>query len=428
MEKLTEEQRVQRAHVWLMKNPKYCLYSGIFMLGKTEVLDNIPTACTDGRNVMYGRAFMAKLSEPEVRAVILHENLHKAFRHLTMWERLYAEHATLANMACDYVINILIYDSDPSGTDVRLPSEGLLDFKYRGWDARTVFDDLKQQCKKKGSCTVKTQGNQQGTEKQVDPNNGDQPGTQPQPGQGGGQPGTGQPQSQPNGGMDHHDWENAKAMSDAEKEMLARDVDQALRQGAILAGKMKGNMPREIEELLEAKVDWREAMREFITSLCVDKDLSTWKKPSRRWIAQDVYMPSLIGESVGRIVVAVDTSGSIDDTQIAQFLGEVSAICEHVRPDGIDLLYWDHHVAQHEKYDHDQLENLVASTRPKGGGGTSPTCITEYLKDHRLKPECAVILTDGITGGDWGADWPCPTLWGITTDMVAGVGKTVQIR
>jgi predicted metal-dependent peptidase len=130
--KLTVEQRVQRAHVWLMKHPRYCLYSGILMLGKTSVEEDVPTACTDGRNTKYGRKFAEGLPEAGLRAVVLHENLHKAFRHLTMWKHLYKEHARIANMACDYVINLMIHDSDKDGRDVKLPEFGLLDEKYRG--------------------------------------------------------------------------------------------------------------------------------------------------------------------------------------------------------------------------------------------------------------------------------------------------------
>jgi predicted metal-dependent peptidase len=115
MTKLSAEQKVQRAHVSLMKNPKYCLYSGVFMVGKVEIKDDVPTACTNGRDVMYGRAFIDKLSESNVKGVILHENLHKAFRHTTMWKHLYDKHAQMANMACDYVINQMIVDSDPHG-------------------------------------------------------------------------------------------------------------------------------------------------------------------------------------------------------------------------------------------------------------------------------------------------------------------------
>ena len=399
MSKLNVEQRVQRAHVWLMKHPKYCLYSGIFMLGKTSVEDDVPTACTDGRNTKYGRKFMEKLPETELRGVILHENLHKAFRHLTMWKHLYKEHATLANMACDYVINLMIHDSDAKGTDVKLPDCGLLDPKYRGWDSQKVFNDLKQQANDKGSITVKTVGDQQGKEIPVEDADG----------------------------MDEHDWESADGLTTEEKEVLAREIDQALRQGVILAGKMSANVPREVGDLLESKINWRDALREFITSFCIDKDISTWRKPSRRWVGQDVYMPSVYGESVGRIVVGVDMSGSIGPNEIGQFLGEVRKICESVKPDGIDLLYWDTRVCQHEKYDQDQLENLLSSTKPRGGGGTEPQCIVDYINEHKIKAECAVVLTDGYVGS-WGSGWPCPTLWGITTDQVSGVGKTVHIN
>ena len=406
MTKLTAEQRIQRAHVWLMKNPNYCLYSGVFMVGKVEVADDVPTACTNGRDVIYGRAFTDKLSETNLRGLILHENLHKAFRHTTTWKHLYDKHAQMANMACDFVINLMIVDSDPMGRDVALPKDGLLDPKYRGWDSQAVFNDLMKQAEK-GSVHIKTVGDQQGKDIPVEK------GKQYQIGEGGET-------------LDQHDWEGAKEMDAKEKEQLAKDIDQALRQGAILAGKMKGNVPREVVDALEAKVDWREALREFVNSFCMDKDESTWRRPNRRWIDQDVYMPSLIGESVGRLVVAIDMSGSIGDAEVGQFLGEVRKICETVRPEGIDLIYWDTEVCQHEKYDQDQLDNLLSSTKPKGGGGTDPECIPKYIADHKLKPECAVILTDGYVSS-WGK-WDCPTLWGITSDVTSPIGKSVRVH
>ena len=400
--KLSAEQRVQRSHVALMKDPRYCLYSGIFMIGKTEVKDDVPTACTNGRDTYYGRSFVDKLAEAKLKGLILHENLHKAFRHTTVWKHLYKEHAQLANMACDFVINLMIVDSDPSGSDVALPDGGLLDPKYKGMDSGAVFRDLKQQYDK-GSVHVKSVGCPEG--KDIPVSDGEGEGM---------------------GGFDEHDWEGAESLSKEEKEALGKDVDQALRQGAILAGKMSANVPREITDALTAKVDWREALREFVTSFCMDKDESTWRRPSRRWIDQDIYMPSLIGESVGRIVVGIDMSGSIGAEEIGQFLGEVQKICETVKPEGIDLLYWDTEVCQHEKYEQDQLENLLSSTKPKGGGGTDPECIPRYIADHKLKPECAVILTDGYVSS-WG-EWSCPTLLGITSHVVSEVGKTVHVN
>lgn len=395
--KLTVEQLIQKDHVALMKDPKYCLYSGIIMIGKTEVKDDVPTACTDGRNTYYGREFMAKLASNKRKGVILHENLHKAFRHTTVWKHLYKENATLANMACDYVINLMIMDGD--NNFVTLPESALLDPKYKGMDAGTVYRMLKEEAKG-GTIKVKTVGDQEGKDVPV---------------------------VEVGNGLDEHDWEGAEGMTTEEKETLAKDIDQALRQGAILAGKMSANVPREISEVLQAKVDWREALREFITSFCADKDESTWRRPSRRWIGQDVYMPSMIGESVGRIVIGIDMSGSIGEEEVGQFLGEVQNICERVKPEGIDLLYWDTRVCQHEKYEQDQLDNLLSSTKPRGGGGTDPQCIVDYMNNKKIKAECAVILTDGYVCS-WGEGWSCPTLWGITTDMTSEIGKTVHVN
>ena len=394
MTRLTAEQRVQKSHVALMNDPKYCLYSGIFMLGKTEVKDEIPTACTDGRNTYYGRKFVDKLKDSDLKGLILHENLHKAFRHTTVWKHLYKQDGQLANMACDFVINLMIHDSDPQGSTVTLPEGGCLDEKYRGMDAGEVFRLLKQQKQQGG-------GNGKGD-------------------------GDGDSEAQGGQGFDEHDWESADEMSEEEKQTLAREVDQALRQGALLAGKLNGNVPREITEAMEPKVNWKEVLADFVNSICNDKDNSTWRRPNRRWVDQNVYMPSAIGEAVGRIVVAIDMSGSIGTAEIGQFLGELLSICNHVQPEGIDLMYWDTEVCAHEKYDRGDYEAIMSSTKPAGGGGTSAECIPKFIEEHKMNPECVIVLTDGYIGG-WG-DWKHPVFWGITTDQVAPMGISVRIE
>tara|TARA_R110000822_G_C15116184_1_gene473476 strand:- start:435 stop:734 length:300 start_codon:yes stop_codon:yes gene_type:complete len=79
---MLEERKVQKAKITLMRDPRFALWSGILMVGRTSVVDNIPTACTNGRDEKYGRKFVAMLKEPELNFVVLHENLHKAYRHL----------------------------------------------------------------------------------------------------------------------------------------------------------------------------------------------------------------------------------------------------------------------------------------------------------------------------------------------------------
>ena len=58
MAKLTAEQKIERAHMRIMQDPSLCLYSGVIMIGDVKISDKVPTACTNGRDVIYGRAFI----------------------------------------------------------------------------------------------------------------------------------------------------------------------------------------------------------------------------------------------------------------------------------------------------------------------------------------------------------------------------------
>jgi predicted metal-dependent peptidase len=239
--------------------------------------------------------------------------------------------------------------------------------------------------------------------------------------------------SQGNGGQgsfDEHDWESAQEMTEQEKEELAQEIDQAIRQGAILAGKANGNVNRSFNDLMSAKVNWKDALREYISAVCKGKDDSTWAKPNRRWLQHDIYMPSSVSETMGRVVVAIDTSGSIHGAILTRFISEVASIMDNVNPELVDLIYWDNEVASHEVYGLNESDNMRLSTKPKGGGGTTPSCITQYLKKNNIVPECAIVLTDGYVGNDWGGNWSSPVLWAIVDNRQAmpAVGSAIHIE
>lgn len=386
---LTAEQRIERCHIDLMKHPQFVAYSGILMIGETKIDDNIPTACTNGRDVKFGRGFVASLNDPQLRGLILHEAKHKMYRHLLTWKHLQKQDPQRANMACDYVINLEIKDeSERTGKFVVLPDGALLDEKFRGLNSAEVFDLLPQQ-----------------------PQSGGQSG-----GDGGGS------------GFDEHDWEGADSLNEAEKTALSKEIDQAIRQGSILAGKVGGNVDRSFTDLMSAKVDWKEALREFVSSVSQGKDDCTWRKPNRRWLQHDIYMPSTVSESMGRVVVAIDTSGSIYGEVLNRFVSEVASVMQNMNPEQVDLFYWDSEVAGHEVYGLNDADRMTSSTKPKGGGGTSPSCITRYMRKHKIDPVCAIILTDGYVGNDWGGQWNCPTLWTITSNIKSPIGQTIKIE
>jgi predicted metal-dependent peptidase len=398
------ERKLKKVKIDLMRNPKFALWSGIMMVGKTELSDAIPTACTNGRDELYGREFVKGLTDKELAFVILHENMHKALRHLTIWRKLWDENKMLANMACDYVINLMIVESDPTEQWAAFPRDaqgeriGCFDTRFKGLNAKQVFDILKQEQKDQGS-------------------------------EGGGEGSGGE-------GFDDHDWDGAKGLSGEEKKELEREIDQAIRQGMMAEqkaiGNKSGNMFRELGELLEPQIDWREVLREFVKSICNARDTSSWRRVNRRFLGTGVYMPTMIGERVGSLAIGIDTSGSISGSEINRFLSEVKSIAEDVRPEKIDLIYWDASVAGHEVYDENDMANIVSSTKPRGGGGTDPRAMMHYLKKEKIEPECIIMLTDGEIY-DWGSDWDAPIMWVVCNSyrgstITAPMGKTVHIK
>lgn len=105
-----QETRVKKAHIALMKHPETALYSGVMLMGKSEVVDSgCPTAYTDGVNKVYGRKFLETVdTEPKVRGLILHENLHVALKQLPRGVDMFEENRKLANIAADMVVNNII--------------------------------------------------------------------------------------------------------------------------------------------------------------------------------------------------------------------------------------------------------------------------------------------------------------------------------
>jgi predicted metal-dependent peptidase len=176
-------------------------------------------------------------------------------------------------------------------------------------------------------------------------------------------------------------------------------------------------------------VDWREVLRDFVTTTCAGSDYSTWRKPNRRYIGAGMYMPSGISERIGEIVVAIDTSGSIGGPQLSAFLSEVKSVAETVHPEAVRLLYWDTEVCGDERYEGEERDKIVQSTKPKGGGGTTVECVPRYMQSKQIKAQCVIVLTDGYLGGSWG-DWQHPVLWTIldNKNAVPSVGQAVHIN
>ena len=387
---LTAEQRLNKAVVAIMGHPRYIALSGLLMIGERAIRDDVPTACTNGRDEWYGREFVDSINDKQLRFVVLHECYHKMYKHLTTWQHLSKKCALTTNKACDYVINQQIIDDNDDEFVEGI--EGMcIDPKYRGWDSQRVFDDIYKES--------------------------DDDDEEGHIGGGGQQP------------IDEHDWEGAEGLSDEEQEGLAKEIDEAIRQGAITASKMGTGGERTVADLLEPQVDWREVLREFITDTCRGNDYSTYSRPNRRSMHTGIYFPSGITEQVDELVLAIDTSGSIGQRELTAFLSEIKSICDTVHPKSVRIIYWDTEACAEEVYSVHELDTLTQSTKPAGGGGTDVSCVTSYMATNGITPQATIILTDGYLYGGWGS-WDCPTLWCILDNKgaTANCGKTIHIN
>ena len=417
---LTAEQRVAKAAMALNAHRKWVAFVGVSMIGDTQVVEAgvLPhdTAATNGRDSWYCREFIDRIRDSDLRFTQLHEQHHIALEHLTTWEPLVKIDPDIANMAMDHVINVAIMDIDAGEGFVTLPlgEDGevmcLYDTKYRGMDTQQVFNILYKE--------KQEEGDDDGGESTGD-GSGDG-----EPSDTGGSPASG------SGGFDDHDWEGAKALSKQEKNELGHEVAEALRQGSMAAGKMAGSGAEVgFDKMLEPQVDWREVLRDFISATCAGRDFSTYARPNRRYMSTGVYMPSGVSQRVKTLVLAIDTSGSVSQTEISTALAEVKSICDIVRPEKVTILYWGDYVVRREDYDEHNMDTLVDSTKPEDGGGTQVECVPEYMREHGIDAQAVIVFTDGCIYGGWG-QWDVPVLWTVFNNKGCKptVGKVCHIN
>lgn len=417
---LTPEQRLTKAVVAIMGKDKYIALSGILMIGTRKVVTTpetgpVFTACTNGRDERYGGEFIVSLTDAMLRFLVLHESYHKLYKHLDTWRHLYEENAYLANCSCDYVSNLKIVNDNPDGfavmpTDENGKALGLLDTRFASMNSGQVFKILKKEAE----------------DKEGDDEGGDDEGGE------GSSNGKGKAQSAGTG-FDEHDWDGADSLTEAEKRELSRDIDEGIRQGALLAGSIgSGGGEREFGSLLKAQIPYQEVLREFMNENCVGNDLATYRRPNRRFmsVVNQMYLPSAYSERIADVCVEIDNSGSIGDEDIRDFMSEFKCICDTLRPRCVRVLYWDTQVVHTEVYRDEEVARCIETTRPRYGGGTDVRCVMQYVQEQNIAPQVHIVFTDGYLYGGWGDKWNAPLLWVIKGNRndIPTVGKHVYLK
>ncbi len=345
--------------------------------------DWCPTAATDGRRFYYNTEFVQKLPAKQLEFLFGHEVLHAVYDHMG---RRGDRNPKVFNIANDYAVNADLVDQKVGERISVVPM--LYEPKYRGMASEDIYDDLMKNVKE----VTLDQLAEMLLDEHLD-GNGD--GT----GDGDGEDVDGSGKGRPR-------------LSEEEKKQIRDELREAVLNAAQQAG--AGNLPagvkRMIKDLTESVIDWRTLLEQQIEST-IKSDFS-WMKLNRRGWHMDAVLPGMLPGTMIDVFIGIDTSGSISERDIKDFLGETKGIMEAYDEYRVHVVTWDTEVYNHKIYTSENLES-IESYEPAGGGGTDPACVWEFLKEHDIEPKKLIMFTDLCF---YGSDYLqyesyCDTVW-----------------
>lgn len=390
------------------------------------------TTGTDARKLYYNPQWIDALSTAQVQFALAHEALHCALGHFA---RRGSRVQRKWDLACDFAINPLLMDEGlkpPLGAQV-------LDL-YRGMAAEEIYPCLDDSLDNEtldehvwdgdeggqgGNGDNDAQG--QGGGSNESPKAGNHGGSEPKdpdPDAGGGAPQKSSASESPGDVQDRPPL----PLSVQQKETLQQQWQRhlaAAAQRAREAGKLTGLLARLTHDALAPQVSWRAALAHYLSQ--TSRDDYTWLRPSRRTgeMGGDAMFPSLRSHA-GDIFVALDTSGSIQEADLAQFVGELNAI-KGTLPVRMTLFACDAALVADAPWVTEPWEEFRLPRQFDGGGGTAFAPVFDWIERDGARPDALVYFTDAQ--GDMPKVPPnYPVLWLVKGKAPVPWGLRIQLN
>jgi predicted metal-dependent peptidase len=382
--------------------------------------DWCPTTATDARAFYFNPEYIASLSLEQTQFMLAHEALHCALSHFAR-----RQHRVIHkwDLACDHAINPLLIDDG-----LKPPPNALVMPMYKGMTAEEIYplidDDDESETLDKHAYDRDNQS--RGSKSRLDEKDLDrqQKERQTQPDQGEGEQGKGgerQAQAQPEEGGGAGEPE---PLTPDEQETLSVQWQQRMAgaaQQAMQAGKLGGELKRLIDHLLQPQLPWRMLLARYMTALA--RDNYSYSRPSRR--EGDFVLPSLRSRQMD-LVVAIDTSGSIKDSEMEEFIDEVDALKGQVRA-RVTLLPCDAALCEGAPFRFEPWEQFSRPRDLKGGGGTSFVPVFQWVGQEGIQPDLLVYFTDA-EGEFPKQEPPYPVIWLVKGRSNVPWGQRIQLN
>jgi len=362
------------------------------------------TTATDARAFYYNRDYIDALDLAQTQFVLAHEALHCALSHFARRQHR-VKHRW--DLACDFAVNPLLLQ------DGLKPPPGALHLdQFKDMSAEEIYPCLDDN------------DNQQTHDLHMYDQDEDS--------QGKGQDAQGRsrPERQQEGAGSEPGDDNAGAkrpppLGLEERDRLAVQWGQRMAgaaQQALQAGKLSGAMARLVDHLLQPQLPWRMLLARYMAS--VARDDYNYSRPSSRREGPAIY-PSLRSAQID-VVVLLDTSGSINDDELLEFVSEIDALKGQVRA-RVALHACDAALAETGPWQFEPWEELRLPEDFRGGGGTDFRPPFEWLEREGRRPDLVVYFTDG--DGQFPRSEPVyPVVWLIKGRRKVPWGQRIQLN
>lgn len=455
----SEEIKKADENIWIARN-HFLLkapFFGVLAMG-LELVDAstwLKTISTDGKKFYYNVGFLNMLTPIGVQFCFAHVILHCAYDHfkradvpLATLEKLFPDESLehedrvkiykhMYSMAADYAANRdvahVIYNVQKQHnqkmhkvTDVMISPDIiniLYDAKYEDFSTEDILIDLFKQAKD-GKNPFLNGFSLDDHSLIGNGYNGNNPNNMPNNDE--------MDPSYLSGKPRMTDEERDRFMTDFQSEMFkAYEMhEQSIASGQRNAGTVPGDIERYIGKLKNPEINWRQYITaRFVSKLAQNEE--SWSSLDRRGYGGDFFMAGQKEKETVEVVIPIDTSGSISDEMVADFLSEIKGIANQY--DDYKLTIWCFDGMVHEEsikvFTPDNIHTLE-NYKMVGGGGTLFLTNWIYMKEHDMKPKLIIMFTDGMCGDDYGVPGFAETIYVVNSEVIVPeeYGVTVRYR
>jgi len=183
-------------------------------------------------------------------------------------------------------------------------------------------------------------------------------------------------------------------------------IDEIIKATEATIGRVPGGVLEVVEAEHNVKENWRASLARFVRDRCADD--WTYRRPNRRAVHTGLYRPSRFSETIGELVIAVDTSGSVSTEELEQFGAEIQSIVDDVKPSAVHLVKCHSRVWETSEYGPGDEIDWGRMVR----GGTEFKPVFKWVEQQNIDPVCLIYLSDlEVCLDDYPKEPDYPVLW-----------------